>query len=311
MLKKKQKCGKPTVATINFLCFFSKNVEVGNEGDTTLKLLTENVKYCEEEGEPCSGDDGDQDCEDKESSEAVTPCLLGPRPQGEGCFQFCDLNLCPKNARCVDEARLGHCECGEGGGGGGRYCEDDVVRDFVCPRHWWGRPKCGPCNCDTARGFNETCHSATGECTCKDNHYFQDKGGTTCRPCGCFPKGSLSKGCDKSTGQCNCKGGVIGRRCDRCAHEFAELHSANGCQVVYGSCPAEFRGSLWWERTAFGRGRTSDCPDGAVGAVARNCTRTGWREPDFSQCVHRDLYMLESASSDAQQGKSTCRNRCC
>ncbi len=109
----------------------------------------------------------------------------------------------------------------------------------------------------------------------------------------------MAKDCDKTSGQCRCKPGVIGRRCDRCAHQFAELTSANGCQVVYGSCPAEYRGSLWWERTHFGQGRTSDCPDGAVGAVARNCTKKGWLPPDFSKCVHRDLFKLDSKSSSS------------
>ena len=109
----------------------------------------------------------------------------------------------------------------------------------------------------------------------------------------------MSKECDKATGQCRCKTGVIGMRCDRCAHSFAELTAANGCQPVYESCPAEYRGSLWWERTAYGRGRTSDCPDGAVGSVTRNCTAAGWEEPDFSRCVHRDLYLLDSSSSSS------------
>ncbi len=151
------------------MCVVIQNVEVGNEGDTSLKLLTENVKYCEDEGgDGCKDQD---DCDDQEEDVAGRGCLLGPRPEGKGCFRFCDLNLCPQNVRCVDESELGHCDCGADVGGG-RYCEERL-RDFVCPRHWWGRPVCGPCNCDTARGFNETCHAETGECTCKDNHYFQ------------------------------------------------------------------------------------------------------------------------------------------
>lgn len=36
-----------------------------------------------------------------------------------------------------------------------------------CPQGWWGSPMCGPCNCDTARGFHKDCNKTTGECRCK------------------------------------------------------------------------------------------------------------------------------------------------
>ncbi len=144
-----------------------RNVEVGNEGDTKLNLLTDAATQCREDS---------KDCFEGVCAKDRTGCLLGDDDDGN-CVSFCDLTLCPRESRCIDEVgALGHCQCDgeeEEAMSKGRYCLDGRRRDFVCPRHWWGRPQCGPCNCDTARGFNETCHATTGECTCKDNHYFQ------------------------------------------------------------------------------------------------------------------------------------------
>ena len=36
-----------------------------------------------------------------------------------------------------------------------------------CPQGWWGSPMCGPCNCDTSRGFHKDCNKTSGECRCK------------------------------------------------------------------------------------------------------------------------------------------------
>ncbi|TNN70471.1 Cadherin EGF LAG seven-pass G-type receptor 1 [Liparis tanakae] len=97
-----------------------------------------------------------------------------------------------------------------------------------CPQGWWGSPVCGPCNCETNRGFHKDCNKTTGECRCKENHY-RPEGEDTCYPCECFSLGSESRTCDVITGQCPCKGGVIGRQCNRCDNPFAEV-TPTGCE---------------------------------------------------------------------------------
>lgn len=39
--------------------------------------------------------------------------------------------------------------------------------DLPCPRGWWGNPICGPCNCETSKGFDPDCNKTNGECHCK------------------------------------------------------------------------------------------------------------------------------------------------
>lgn len=51
--------------------------------------------------------------------------------------------------------------------------ESQVVLSLIarvekpCPHGWWGSPACGPCNCDTGRGFHKDCNKTSGECRCK------------------------------------------------------------------------------------------------------------------------------------------------
>ncbi len=246
-----------------------------------MEILSEtNVKPCDAEHLACD------DCS-KQS------CPLGVKGK-EGCNSFCDLNLCGDGNECA----VDRCLCQGDYEREGRYCRRKVKE--VCPRHWWGEPTCGPCNCDTTKGFNETCHSTEGTCLCKNDHFVD---GDACEACKCYPKGSQAKGCDRATGQCHCKPGVIGRRCDRCAHRFAEL-SATGCHVVYGSCPAEFLHKLWWQRTDLETQTQNDCPGNAMGVVRRNCSDDGWHEPDYSECVHKDFVLLDSSSSSRKESWS-------
>lgn len=42
-----------------------------------------------------------------------------------------------------------------------------IRNDQPCPKGWWGHPMCGPCNCDTSKGFDPDCNKTTGECRCK------------------------------------------------------------------------------------------------------------------------------------------------
>lgn len=39
--------------------------------------------------------------------------------------------------------------------------------DHQCPRGWWGSPTCGPCHCDTNKGFDPDCNKTSGQCQCK------------------------------------------------------------------------------------------------------------------------------------------------
>lgn len=39
--------------------------------------------------------------------------------------------------------------------------------DHQCPRGWWGSPTCGPCDCDTDKGFDPNCNKTNGHCHCK------------------------------------------------------------------------------------------------------------------------------------------------
>lgn len=39
--------------------------------------------------------------------------------------------------------------------------------DLPCPRGWWGHKTCGPCNCQTDKGFDSDCNKTSGECRCK------------------------------------------------------------------------------------------------------------------------------------------------
>uniref|UniRef100_A0A7N8X5C6 Cadherin EGF LAG seven-pass G-type receptor 1a n=1 Tax=Mastacembelus armatus TaxID=205130 RepID=A0A7N8X5C6_9TELE len=147
-------------------------------------------------------------------------CVCDPGYFGKECVDACQLNPCEHVSTCVRKPSSSHgytCECGQNYYG--QYLEKP------CALGWWGSPVCGPCNCDTSRGFHKDCNKTTGECRCKENHY-RPEGEDTCYPCDCFSVGSESRTCDPSTGQCPCKGGVIGRQCNRCDNPFAEISSS-------------------------------------------------------------------------------------
>uniref|UniRef100_A0A8D3CGK1 Cadherin EGF LAG seven-pass G-type receptor 1a n=1 Tax=Scophthalmus maximus TaxID=52904 RepID=A0A8D3CGK1_SCOMX len=210
-------------------------------------------------------------------------CVCDPGFFGKECVDACQLNPCEHVSTCVRKPSSSHgytCECGQNYYG--QYCENKAEKP--CPQGWWGSPMCGPCNCDTNRGFHKDCNKTTGECRCKENHY-RPEGEDTCYPCECFSVGSESRTCDPVTGQCPCKGGVIGRQCNRCDNPFAEV-TTTGCEVVYEGCPKAFDAGIWWPKTKFGRPAAMNCPKGSIGTAIRHCSdEKGWLTPELFNCT--------------------------
>ena len=207
----------------------------------------------------------------------------------------CTLDLCTEGSRCVSNPKGYECTCND------RQVEDRYCtpkKEEVCPSHWWGRPVCGPCNCNVSQGFNESCAIDTGKCRCKANHFVRNG---QCQACDCYNYGSLSPQCDTDSGACQCRPGVSGQKCDKCSHGFAELTS-NGCQVIYGVCPAEYSPEgIWWPRSVFGDLPNATCPENSVGMAKRPCTNMGWSRSDLSGCVHQEFILLSNQIKTNQE----------
>uniref|UniRef100_A0A4W6E6Z8 Cadherin EGF LAG seven-pass G-type receptor 1 n=1 Tax=Lates calcarifer TaxID=8187 RepID=A0A4W6E6Z8_LATCA len=229
-------------------------------------------------------------------------CICDPGYFGKECVDACQLNPCEHVSTCVRKPSSSHgytCECGQNYYG--QYCEYKVEKP--CPQGWWGSPVCGPCNCDTNRGFHKDCNKTTGECRCKDNHY-RPEGEDTCYPCECFSVGSESRTCDPVTGQCPCKGGVIGRQCNRCDNPFAEV-TPTGCEVVYEGCPKAFDAGIWWPKTKFGRPAAMNCPKGSIGTAIRHCSdEKGWLLPELFNCTTVTFSHLKKLNEDLRRNSS-------
>ncbi|XP_058860276.1 cadherin EGF LAG seven-pass G-type receptor 2-like isoform X2 [Acipenser ruthenus] len=229
-------------------------------------------------------------------------CSCDPGYYGEDCKDVCALNPCEHQSVCTRKPSSSHgytCDCTSSFFG--QYCENK--NDQPCPKGWWGHPMCGPCNCDTSKGFDPDCNKTTGECRCKENHY-QPAEGDTCFPCDCYPTGSLSRTCDTETGQCRCKPGVIGQQCDRCDNPFAEV-SMNGCEVIYDSCPRAMEAVIWWPRTKFGLPAAIPCPRGSIGTAIRHCDEhKGWLPPNIFNCTSVTFADLKTFSDKLARNES-------
>uniref|UniRef100_A0A8C4DJG8 Cadherin, EGF LAG seven-pass G-type receptor 3 n=1 Tax=Dicentrarchus labrax TaxID=13489 RepID=A0A8C4DJG8_DICLA len=210
-------------------------------------------------------------------------CICEPGYYGRGCTDACHLNPCENEAQCHRKPSSSHgyiCDCGDNHYG--QYCQHRI--DHQCPRGWWGSPTCGPCHCDTNKGFDPSCNKTSGHCHCKEFHYHP-RGSDTCLPCDCYPVGSFSRSCDPETGQCQCRPGVIGRQCNSCDNPFAEVTNS-GCEVIYDGCPKTITQGIWWPRTKFNLPAAVPCPKGSVGAAIRHCdVERGWLEPDLYNCT--------------------------
>ncbi|XP_060935371.1 cadherin EGF LAG seven-pass G-type receptor 1 [Limanda limanda] len=229
-------------------------------------------------------------------------CVCDSGYFGKSCVDACQLNPCEHVSSCVRKPSSSHgytCECGPNHYG--QYCENKVEKP--CPLGWWGSPMCGPCNCNTSRGFHKDCNKTSGECRCKDNHY-RPEGEDTCYPCDCFSVGSESRTCDPIAGQCPCKGGVIGRQCNRCDHPFSEV-TASGCKAVNVGCPKAFDAGIWWPKTNPGRPAAMNCPKGSIGTAIRHCSdEKGWLLPELFNCTTVTFSYLKKLSDDLRRNSS-------
>lgn len=279
---------------VNFIgCI--QGLDVGNSKDSWLRPTLENkvTEGCHYPSlclsDPCPVN---SDCVDKGLGRFECVCHSGYT--GSHCAPICDLNGCASGSTCLpwNNSRGYKCECDQFHTGA--HCEESYSQ--TCPSSWWGFPICGPCSCDTSKGYDGNCNKTTGECMCQANH-FQPVVDDICFDCECYPVGSFSNRCDIITGQCNCRQGVIGRRCDSCASPFAEI-TLNGCEVIYDACPRNYADNIWWERTPFGSKATQACPKGATGRATRSCHESdGWQTADLFDCLTEDFTDLSDQVS--------------
>ncbi|XP_035377944.1 cadherin EGF LAG seven-pass G-type receptor 3 isoform X2 [Electrophorus electricus] len=229
-------------------------------------------------------------------------CICEPGFYGKSCTDACQLNPCENEAQCHRKPSSSHgysCDCGDHHHG--QYCQHRSEQQ--CPRGWWGNLTCGPCHCDTNKGFDPDCNKTSGQCNCKEFHYHQ-RSSDTCLPCDCYPVGSFTRSCDPESGQCKCRPGVIGRQCNMCDNPFAEV-TQTGCEVIYDGCPKAITLGIWWPRTKFSMPAVVPCPRGSVGAAIRHCdVERGWLEPDLYNCTSPAFVELNTALEAVERNET-------
>ncbi|CAG2102625.1 unnamed protein product [Medioppia subpectinata] len=270
-------------------------LDVGNSKDSWLRpSLQNNVDEGCIEGNPCLSNPCPLNgkCIVKAFSEYECKCNSGFA--GDVCTPICDLNPCAFGSTCLlwNNSRGYKCQCDRHHTG--LLCEDLLPK--TCPSNWWGYPICGPCNCDTTKGYDGNCNKTSGECSCEQNH-FQPLNSDVCFKCDCYGTGSYMSRCDPTSGQCKCRPGVIGRRCDSCPSPFAEV-TLRGCEVIYDGCPRAFNEQVWWERTLFNAQAVQSCPSGSIGSAVRQCSETnGWMAADLFDCTSNAFIELSDQST--------------
>ena len=277
-----------------------QGVDVGFGPTTWLSPTSSNAvsETCSQSdrciGSPCPKN---ADCVDLGLGKYTCKCHSGY--VGSDCQLACELNACSHGSTCIpwNNTRGYNCLCD--GYHTGTYCEESLVQ--VCPSSWWGTPVCGPCDCDTDKGYDANCNKSTGACHCQINHY-QPLESDSCLPCDCYHLGSIGGQCDILTGQCKCRHhSILGKQCDSCASPFAEV-TDKGCEVIYDACPRTLQDGIWWQRTSFGSTAEQACPSSTVGTAKRFCHEVdGWMHADlygcssnsFSDMIHQ-LSIIES-----------------
>ncbi|CAG2161702.1 unnamed protein product [Oppiella nova] len=271
-----------------------QGLDIGNSKDSWLRPSHQNnvEEGCFESNaclsNPCPLN---SKCIVKAFSEYECKCNTGFA--GDLCIPICDLNPCDFGSTCLlwNNTRGYKCQCDQHHTG--VYCEDKLPK--TCPSNWWGYPICGPCNCDTTKGYDGNCNKTSGECQCEANH-FQPLNSDVCFKCDCYSTGSYMSRCDPVSGQCKCRPGVIGRRCDSCPSPFAEV-TLRGCEVIYEGCPRAFSDQIWWDRTLFNGQAIQSCPTGSVGKAVRQCSETnGWITADLFDCTSNAFIELSEQS---------------
>uniref|UniRef100_A0A5S6QZT1 Cadherin domain protein n=1 Tax=Trichuris muris TaxID=70415 RepID=A0A5S6QZT1_TRIMR len=210
------------------------------------------------------------------------------------CIDMCSFEPCLNGGTCVPHPSGYRCSCKEHYTG--RNCQ--LYTPMVggkCPEGWWGLSACGPCSCDIDAGYGSNCDMETGICGCKNGTYMDTRSGH-CLSCDCnFPTGALNSSCDPITGQCYCRGDVIGRRCDTCQNQRAQISQTRGhCEIAKNGCPEAWEAKLLWPSIAKGAVESRACPKGWHGRAVRKCGANGiWEAPQLENCVKEELEMLE------------------
>ena len=135
-------------------------------------------------------------------------------------------------------------------------------------------------------------------CECKENYYRPVDQPWKCVPCNCDRLGASSHTCSAQTGACECRLGVLGRSCDKCSNQFAEV-TLKGCEILGSEqCPRSNFEGVEWDRIGYGKKQSSSCPDGSAGNAYRECTQLGWSRPNLDHCLSnafRELHRFNEA----------------
>ncbi|KRZ90162.1 Protocadherin-like wing polarity protein stan [Trichinella sp. T8] len=234
--------------------------------------------------------------------QCTLPDNFCPKRDADGyCMNLCTLHPCLNGGTCNDQWNSYVCQCVENFTG--RNCEHRLSTiGGRCPKGWWGNSTCGPCNCDTTKGYDANCDKYTGICKCTDKTYFDDEK-KQCTPCNCFyPAGALNMSCNSETGQCHCRGNAVGKRCDICADPRAQISRISGyCEIVTNGCPENWMSDILWPAMKSNRTSTKPCPRGWQGRATRYCNEKGfWGKPRLENCTTDEFQTLENKIKDLQ-----------
>uniref|UniRef100_A0A670Z4W1 Laminin subunit beta-1 n=1 Tax=Pseudonaja textilis TaxID=8673 RepID=A0A670Z4W1_PSETE len=198
---------------------------------------------------------------------------------------------------CHQDNPSGTVMCSCLGGYTGPRCDECAPGYYGNP--WQVRGRCQPCACNNNIDLADpkSCDRRTGQCLrclyhtegdqCQhcQRGYYGDATRHTCRRCSCNYLGTVQNKCssreqcqcDRYSGQCQCLPNVQGQNCDRCAPNFWNLTSGQGCQPCdchsyYSLSPAcnQFTGQCQC-RPGFGGRTCSECQENHWGQPGQQC----------------------------------------